>query len=458
MKKSTLFIVSIILSVFSVHSQMDSYNILSDLKTKVQDFRGDVFYIEGKVFNSEEKFGEFVKKDIEYIYQYQFNKNKDLMQYFKEDDYTVNIEKYNYNKNNQLISYIIYELDKTTNTKEEKEYVCKYNENNKLIEIISLSDSTRLVYDYQNGKNINIDKYNKEGNLINRIQRKYSSNIEFEDILYDSDGELSQKTYYKNGLKIGVEKGRVTRVYKYNANKKIIEEIATERAPGSAKAIYNGKDIGNSYSFKLNYVYNDKGDFTTLKSSVQGQNIATAKVEYTYDNKKNWSKSIHSIKTYDSSEPEITLEERAIVYYSTAKSDSLPQVIRLDECRDYSTDLPDSNISYNGGRYSTPKTSIIYFYEFLKEQKVWGLPYDKVVVVDLIVHKSGAPRNIEIKQGYNNDFNERLINAIKKAKFIPAVKNGKFVSAKIRLPITLDFIHEPKYIDFSTIKGLESLK
>ena len=222
MKKSTLFIVSIILSVFSVHSQMDGYNILSDLKTKVQDFRGDVFYIDGKVFNSEEKFGEFVKKDIKYIYQYQFNKNKNLLQYFKEDDYTVKVEKYNYNKNNQLISYILYELDKTTNTKEEKEYVCKYNENNKLIEIISLSDSTRLLYEYQNGKNIKIDKYNKEGNLTNRIQRKYSSNIEFEEILYDSDGNLSNKSYYKNGLKIGVEEGRITTVYKYNAYKKII--------------------------------------------------------------------------------------------------------------------------------------------------------------------------------------------------------------------------------------------
>lgn len=453
MKKVFLFVVYSFIAISSVYPQMKFKGILTELKEIEKQFRGDLFFINRYTYEAEEKFGEVVKKDIQGCKQYGFTKSGKLKWIFIDNDSEQNVRECFYDENDLLTSFVMYTEDKTFNKKSNEKYVLKYNNNKKISEILTLSDSTRLVFEYENGKEKSITEYDKNNNLIEKIVIKHLSNIEYEEILFDKNGQPVKTSRYKNKLLTSIEEGRSLITLKYDANKRLIEQTNSEIAPNGSRATYNGRNIGNSISVVYKHAYNEKGDKVSHKAISHGTNIAHENYQYTYDNKRNWLRKITSFKSYDSSNTKLTFEEQDITYFSTTKSDSIPNAPYLDSFRDYSTDLPNRDAFYKNHRYEGVKS----FFLYLQEQD-FALPFGEVMVVDFTVYKSGRLRNIEIKQGSSKSVNNKLLNILRKAKFEPAIRNGKFISKKFRIAILQDWIMYPNDVDFTQIQGLHSLK
>ena len=58
-----------------------------------------------------------------------------------------------------------------------------------------------------------------------------------------------------------------------------------------------------------------------------------------------------------------------------------------------------------------------------------------MVIVKFLINEDGIPSCFEIIRGFQNEFDTAAMNAIKKAKFKPALKNGEPVPISFALPI-----------------------
>ena len=435
MNKITLFL-SCLFCLFSANAQLiGKKDIIATLKNTEKQYKGDVFYVNGRGYNAEEKFGEVVKGNIQYTYQFSFTKEGQLTCHYIDDDNELNAEDYYYDENKLLTSFEYTTVDKRDGSQVVIKYICKYNENKKLSEIINTSDNTRLVFEYEAGKRKSITEYDKDNNLTIKIVLKHISNIEYDEIWYDNTGKQIGVTKYKNNLPIRVEEGRTVTAFKYDANKKLVEKTNSIKAPDGARATYNGKDMGNSINSIFKHAYDNNGNQISESAIVQGINVITVNSEYTYDKKQNWTRKINSTKKYDSRKIELSLEEREVEYYSTAQSDSIPSAfLKYYDNRNYKTDLPDRRLTNH---------DFIKFAEQVREnlekRKIYPqrlLPNGATVVVYFVINRDGYLRNVKIEKGINKTVDKIILDAVKSTKFNnPPIQNGEFISTEWKLPI-----------------------
>lgn len=440
MNKITLFL-SCLFCLFSANAQLiGKKDIIATLKNTEKQYKGDVFYVNGRGYNAEEKFGEIVKGDIQYTFHFSFTKEGRLTGHFIDNDDVLNAEDFYYDENKLLTSFTYTTIDKRDNSTVVTKYICKYNDNNNLSEIINTSDNTRLVFEYEAGKRKSITEYDKDNNLTNKIVLKHISNIEYDEIWYDNTGKQIAVTKYKNNLPIRVEEGSTVTTCKYNANKKLVEKTNSIKAPAGARATYNGKDIGNSINSIFKHAYDNNGNQISESAIVQGINVITINSEYTYDKKQNWTRKINSTKEYNSSNIKLSLEECDVEYYSTAQSDSIPDAyLKYYDNRNYKTDLPDRLM--DGHDFADFAQQLQkYFKE--KNIAVYRLfKNDESVVVSFVINRNGNLREVKILQGVSENTDKIILEAVKSTKFSePAIQNGEFISIQYSLPINANTI------------------
>lgn len=61
--------------------------------------------------------------------------------------------------------------------------------------------------------------------------------------------------------------------------------------------------------------------------------------------------------------------------------------------------------------------------------------FSGMVIVKFFINEEGIPNCFEFIRGFKNEFDKAAVNAIKKSKFKPALKNGEPVSIVFVLPI-----------------------
>lgn len=443
MNKITLFL-SCLFCLFSANAQLiGEKDIITTLKNTEKQYKGDVFYVIGREYNTEEKFGETVKGDIQGIYQYVFTKQKKLTWCFYDNDNVTSTEKYNYGDNNLLTSFIYRKFDKRDNNEVVTEYICKYDDNNNLSELLNNSEGTRLVFEYESGKKKSITEYDKNNNLTIKIVLKHISNIEYDEVWYDNTGKQIAITKYKNNLPIRIEEGRSVTAYKYDANKRLIEKTNSIMAPDGARVSYNGKDAGNSINSIYKYAYDNNGNQILETANVKGYNglVVSSESKYKYDKKQNWVLKNNILKNFDTNKIVLSLEERDVEYYSTVQSDSIPKIsINLYDNRTYTTELPDRDVNY---KYNG-RTHINQIFQNIMETRGrrYRLSGDQAIYIDFIVDKNGNPRNITIFKNVKapKGSEKELIECIKKMKFIPAIKNGEFINRGVRVGLSHETI------------------
>ena len=437
MNKITLLL-SCLFCFYSANAQLiGEKDIITTLKNIEKEFKGDVFYINGRGYHAEEKFGEVVKGNIQYTYQFSFTKEGQLTCHYIDDDNELNAEDYYYDENKLLTSFEYTTVDKRDGSQAVIKYICKYNENKNLSEIIKASDNTRLVFEYEAGKRKSITEYDKDNNLTIKIVLKHISNIEYDEIWYDNTGKQIAVTKYKNNLPIRVEEGRSLTSYKYDVNKRLIEKTKVIMAPDGARASFNGKDAGNSISSIYKYAYDNNGNQILETANVKGYNglAVSSESKYKYDKKQNWILKNDILKNFDTNKIVLSLEERDVEYYSTAQSDSIPSAfLKYYDNRNYKTDLPDRSLTNH---------DFIKFAEQvrdnLEKRKIYPqrlLPNGATVVVYFVINRDGYLRNVKIEKGINKTVDKIILDAVKSTKFNnPPIQNGEFISTEWKLPI-----------------------
>lgn len=61
--------------------------------------------------------------------------------------------------------------------------------------------------------------------------------------------------------------------------------------------------------------------------------------------------------------------------------------------------------------------------------------FEGMVILKFFINEEGIPNCFEFIRGYQNQFDTAAVNAIKKSKFKPALKNGEPVSIVFAMPI-----------------------
>ena len=222
----------------------------SNEKNNLQEMnlKGNIKSVKEIYYDGNEKFGEYVKEDWKYTIEYFFNESGNITErnsYYAPKNSIRDKTKYIYNNNNQIIeeykydskgnleSTEKYKYDKTGNKIEKvtiednkititEKYI--YDNKAKLIESYSvLPDGSKSIYaekfnynseglllekfeeiynELDNSINKTINKYNKEGQLI-EISNQNSNSIAIKYV-YDNNGEQTKQiNFYDDGTPSG---------------------------------------------------------------------------------------------------------------------------------------------------------------------------------------------------------------------------------------------------------------
>ena len=161
-----LFILCVNLFVtISLYAQPEIRNL------SLYDMKGDVYYFIERQYKARMAFGELEKGDLLETCYYRFDKSGNLVFFETEGK------------------------DKEGKSKKENQQF-SYNAQKQLTQILN-SDNSKIVFTYSNGRLSQFDKYDKDGKLLERTKRKYSSSSNFTDIEYNSNGK-EKKTCWRN--------------------------------------------------------------------------------------------------------------------------------------------------------------------------------------------------------------------------------------------------------------------
>ena len=231
-------------------------NIQNDL-TK-ENIQGKVRSITYKEYQIKANFGDIIKEkesSKEIIYYNEYGNKMEQSRYLWGELYI--LLKYKYDKNNNLIEENEYNKD----GKEESRIIYKYDKNNNLIEENKYNkdgkEESRIIYKYnQSKKIIQRMEYDIYGNQAWKYKSEYALKYPKEGDIHDGVlRQIGEYTYEKD-VKI-ISSGITEERYKYNQEKKIIEESNHSMSRFDP---YQDTILQDSTIFSQFYRYNTNGD------------------------------------------------------------------------------------------------------------------------------------------------------------------------------------------------------
>ena len=84
--------------------------------------------------------------------------------------------------------------------------------------------------------------------------------------------------------------------------------------------------------------------------------------------------------------------------------------------------------------YPKPKEPFVLTYYDIREDILLKNPTGRIVV-DFFINEKGDVENPVIKDTFNIDLNEVVLDKVRQSKYIPALQNGRPVKVKYTLPI-----------------------
>ena len=81
-----------------------------------------------------------------------------------------------------------------------------------------------------------------------------------------------------------------------------------------------------------------------------------------------------------------------------------------------------------------PKVPFVLTYDDSREDILLKNPTGRIVV-DFFINEKGDVENPVIKDTFNIDLNEVVLDKVRQSKYIPALQNGRPVKVKYTLPI-----------------------
>lgn len=405
-----LFILCVNLFVtISLYAQPEIRNL------SLYDMKGDVYYFIERQYKARMAFGELEKGDLLETCYYRFDKSGNLVFFETEGK------------------------DKEGKSKKENQQF-SYNAQKQLTQILN-SDNSKIVFTYSNGRLSQFDKYDKDGKLLERTKRKYSSSSNFTDIEYNSNGKEKKQYTYSNGLLVSEKTSISNRTYTYNTQRKqtLVKYSGREldmgefmgammwaNVSGDVDAISGIK--GKAVSSTIRNTYNTKGlldKAVTTKGSGQTEIV---NFKYEYDAKGNWVKNV---ATYNGPKIDefIIIFEREIVYYSNKNQQATYTSLTAIE----KSKLPDVDAEFPEGYLGIQKY-LAANAKYPMEAMENGVMGD--VKVEFTINEDGCISDIQITKAASKALGEEITRIISTMpKWNPAIKDSNPVKVKKNLTI-----------------------
>ena len=415
-----LFILCVNLFVtISLYAQPEIRNL------SLYDMKGDVYYFIERQYKARMAFGELEKGDLLETCYYRFDKSGNLVFFETEGK------------------------DKEGKSKKENQQF-SYNAQKQLTQILN-SDNSKIVFTYSNGRLTQFDRYDKDGELLDRTKRKYSSSSNFTDIEYNSNGKEKKQYTYRNGLLVSEKTSISNRTYTYNTQRKqtLVKYSGREldmgefmgammwaNVSGDVDAISGIK--GKAVSSTIRNTYNTKGLLTKAVTTKGSGQTEIVNFKYEYDAKGNWVKNV---ATYNGPKIDefIIIFEREIVYYSNKNQQStytsLTDVRNAEDKAKYTTNLPDREATFPGGIAAISKyiSENLQYPSIAQENGIAGQ-----VKVSFVVDRDGSVTDVKVVKSVDVDhfLDKEAIRVISNMpKWNPGIKDGEFVRYQYTIPI-----------------------